>query len=56
VLLDADPLADVANVSRIDTVIVRGRVFDRAARARLLDDVARAPDVAVNDWPRAKER
>jgi imidazolonepropionase-like amidohydrolase len=31
VLLDADPLADIANVRRIRTVVLRGRLFDRAA-------------------------
>ncbi len=31
VLLNANPLADIANVSKIDGVMVRGRWFDRAA-------------------------
>ncbi len=31
VLLDADPLASVANLARVRTVLVRGRVHDRAA-------------------------
>jgi imidazolonepropionase-like amidohydrolase len=39
VLLDADPLADVGNTRRIDTVIADGRVFDRAARERLLSEI-----------------
>ncbi|WP_086820472.1 amidohydrolase family protein [Allokutzneria sp. NRRL B-24872] len=42
VLLDADPLRDIANTSRIDTVVVRGRVLDRAERGRMLDDVLKA--------------
>ncbi len=40
VLLSADPLADIANVSRIDSVILRGRLLDRAALDRMLSDVA----------------
>ena len=34
VLLDADPLTDIRNTTRIHTVIVNGRVFDRAALIR----------------------
>jgi imidazolonepropionase-like amidohydrolase len=52
VLLDADPLADIAHVSRIGAVVVRGRLFDRAALTRLVDAVSAAPDVTANDWPR----
>ncbi len=40
VLLDADPLADVTNTRQIDAVIAGGRVFDRAERERLLDEIA----------------
>jgi imidazolonepropionase-like amidohydrolase len=40
VLLSADPLADIANVSRIDSVILRGRLLDRAALDRMLSEVA----------------
>ena len=36
VLLDADPLADVANTTRIHAVVANGRLFDRAALDRLL--------------------
>jgi hypothetical protein len=39
VLLDADPLADIHNTTRIDVVIANGRLFDAAARARLLSRV-----------------
>jgi imidazolonepropionase-like amidohydrolase len=28
VLLDADPLVDIANVGKVQRVIVRGRVFE----------------------------
>jgi imidazolonepropionase-like amidohydrolase len=40
VLLDADPLADVTNTRRIDTVIANGRVFDRPTCERLLSEIA----------------
>ena len=30
VLLDANPLEDIANVQRIHAVIINGRLFDRA--------------------------
>ena len=56
ILLDADPLADMAHVSRISAVVLRGRLFDRAALTRLVDDVSRAADVAANDWPRTPAR
>jgi imidazolonepropionase-like amidohydrolase len=56
VLLDANPLADIAHVSRISTVVLRGRLFDHTALTRLIDDVSRAPDVAANDWPRTPAR
>ena len=40
VLLDADPLADIAATSRIDTVVFQGRVHDRAQLDAMLADVA----------------
>jgi imidazolonepropionase-like amidohydrolase len=46
VLLDADPLIDVANVRRIHAVVLRGRPFDRAALDALVagaERAARAP-------------
>jgi imidazolonepropionase-like amidohydrolase len=36
VLLDADPLASVANLARVRGVMVRGRVYDRAALDAIL--------------------
>jgi cytosine/adenosine deaminase-related metal-dependent hydrolase len=36
VLLDADPLADIRNVGRVDAVILRGELFDRARLSALL--------------------
>lgn len=56
VLLDSNPLADISHVSRISAVVLRGRLFDRAALTRLIDDVSRAADVAANDWPRTPAR
>jgi imidazolonepropionase-like amidohydrolase len=56
VLLDANPLTDIAHVSRISAVVLRGRLFDRAALERLVDEMADAPDVAANDWPRTPTR
>ena len=38
VLLDADPLADVRNLGRVNTVIARGRLLDRATLDRMLAD------------------
>lgn len=37
-LLQADPLQDIAATRRIDTVVLRGTVYDRAALDRLLTD------------------
>lgn len=56
VLLDANPLEDVSRTRQIAGVAVRGRWLDRAALVQLLDDVAAAPDVAANDWPRVPKR
>lgn len=39
VLLDADPLRDIAATRRIDTFVLRGKVHDRAALDALLDAV-----------------
>jgi hypothetical protein len=42
VLLDADPLADIANTRRIAAVVAGGRVYDARAREALLAGVRRA--------------
>lgn len=42
VLLDADPLQDIHNTTRISAVIANGRVLDSAARAALLNHVVTA--------------
>jgi imidazolonepropionase-like amidohydrolase len=52
VLLDADPLADVRNLTRISAVLLSGRLFDSAALDRLLEAVDTATDRRVNDWLR----
>ena len=36
VLLDADPIKDIANTTRINAVIVRGRLLPRAVLDRML--------------------
>jgi imidazolonepropionase-like amidohydrolase len=41
VLLDADPLADIRNLGRIDAVVARGELLDRAALSGLLANAAR---------------
>jgi imidazolonepropionase-like amidohydrolase len=41
VLLDADPLADIRNVGRVDAVILRGELLDRARLSALLAAAAR---------------
>jgi hypothetical protein len=48
VLLDADPLADITNTTRIRAVVANGRYFDRTALDRLLAE-ARARAMATKD-------
>lgn len=45
VLLDANPLTDVANTRRIRAVMSRGRLYDRARLDSLLDSAARAAEI-----------
>jgi imidazolonepropionase-like amidohydrolase len=40
VLLDANPLKNIANTRHIEAVLSQGRLFDRAALDRMLEDVA----------------
>ncbi|GLY69917.1 amidohydrolase family protein [Amycolatopsis taiwanensis] len=42
VVLDADPLADIRNTTRIHAVVARGRVITAEQRTRMLDDIATA--------------
>jgi adenine deaminase len=39
VLLDADPLADITNITMIQAVVANGRYFDRAALDQLLTEI-----------------
>jgi ankyrin repeat protein len=50
VLLDADPLADIAHVRRIAAVVMNGRLFERAT----LDSILVAAEVAAR--PTAQQR
>lgn len=52
VLLGADPRRDIANLSRIEAVVLRGRLLEREDLDRVLGDVLSAPDLRVNDWRR----
>jgi cytosine/adenosine deaminase-related metal-dependent hydrolase len=40
VLLDANPIADVANLDKISAVVLKGKYYSRTALDRLLSDVA----------------
>ncbi len=42
VLLDADPLAEIANTSKIRSVMLRGKLYDRATLDAMLADVERS--------------
>jgi imidazolonepropionase-like amidohydrolase len=42
VLLDGNPLADIANVRRIDAVLVKGRLLERRVLDHLLDEARQA--------------
>lgn len=52
VLLDADPLAGIANTRRISAVVLRGKLFRRGDLDALLASVAAMPDLRTNDWIR----
>jgi hypothetical protein len=40
VLLDANPLTDIRNTSRVNAIILRGRLIDSMTRRRMLDEIA----------------
>jgi hypothetical protein len=42
VLLDADPLADIRNVTQVRAVVADGRFYDRTALDRLLTEAEAA--------------
>ncbi len=54
VLLDANPLEDIRNTTRIGGVVVNGTYYDSQGLDDILEAVASAPDQTVNDWPRAE--
>ena len=43
VLLNADPLADISNINKIDSVVVSGQRLDRAQLDQLVDE-AKVPN------------
>lgn len=51
-LLEANPLEDIRNTQRIDSVILRGNVYDKNALARMLDSIKDEPDIQFDDWGR----
>jgi imidazolonepropionase-like amidohydrolase len=52
VLLDANPLADIANTRRIAGVMLRGQFYDRAGLDAMQRQVLTAPDLSTDDWGR----
>jgi len=44
ILLEANPLDDIAHMSRISGVVLRGRYFDRGELDKIVDDVAASSD------------
>jgi len=51
VLLDANPLEDIRNTSKIDTVILGGRLYDRSELNALLARAEEAANVAATPVP-----
>jgi len=56
VLLDADPLQDIANTRRIAAVVLRGQFYDRDGLEKIRAGVRAAPDLRVDDWGRKSEK
>jgi len=52
VLLEGNPLEDIANVRRIAAVFLQGRAFDRRDLGDLMSAVRAMPDIRTNDWLR----
>ena len=50
VLLDADPLESIANTRRINSVLLRGRLFRAPDLVALRTAVRAMPDIRINDW------
>lgn len=51
-ILDANPLEDIRNTQRIDTVILRGNFYNEDRLAEILESVKSEPDVRKDDWGR----
>jgi imidazolonepropionase-like amidohydrolase len=56
VLLDGNPLQDITSTRRIVGVMSRGVFYDQGGLAKLLEAVAAAPDIKVDDWGRTARR
>jgi imidazolonepropionase-like amidohydrolase len=52
VLLEGNPLQDIANTRRVSAVVLRGRLFDRQELDALMAAVKSMPDIRANDWLR----
>jgi imidazolonepropionase-like amidohydrolase len=50
VLLDADPLVDIAHVGRVQAVVLAGRLLARGALDQLVAAARTAPELLRNDW------
>ena len=55
-LLDANPLDDIRNTSRIAAVVLRGSLFDEERIEAVLDAVEAHPDRQKDDWGRARAK
>ena len=51
-LLDGDPLADIANIRRISAVVLRGQFHDRDSLDRIRAHVLVAADLQTDEWRR----
>ena len=52
VLLDANPLESIGNTKRINSVLLRGRLFRRPELDALRASIKAMADIRVNDWRR----
>ncbi|MCP3801669.1 amidohydrolase family protein [Allokutzneria sp. A3M-2-11 16] len=50
VVLEANPLADIRNTRRVDSVVARGRLITREQRLRMLADAEEAAKTAKMEW------
>jgi len=50
VLLDADPLLDIAHVGRVRAVVLAGRLLAHDAIDHMLATARAAPEIVRNDW------